>query len=354
MRRKSASCGFVRPESRKLAFLENTQEFWLQLERHFADLVEEQRTPRRLSDEANLVGRRSRERAFRVSEQLRLDEVLRERRTVDLHHRLLRTQAPEVNRVGDELLSGAGFAGDEDVRVRLCNALDQLEDVLHLLAASDDVAIRRSGRERVTQSPDLSGLVLTLDGLRDEDQQFLELDRLFDEEKGPGLRGFDGLRNRAVPRDHDDLGFGRCRPQAPNDFDTVDVREVQVREHDIEVAFARKRDSGFASRCRGDIEPFRRQMKPRKVEHRIVVVNDQHGTFLHQIRYSDVVRIGPLLNLGNAGPPRQRGNNRGKLDRLNGLRYVHLKSGRKRLHAIDGTAVCRQGNRRYLSAVFRR
>ena len=44
-----------------------------------------------------------------------------------------------MNRVGDQLLAGAVLALDQDVRVAGGDALDQLEQLLHLLALPDDV-----------------------------------------------------------------------------------------------------------------------------------------------------------------------------------------------------------------------
>ena len=66
------------------AVLEHPQELGLEIRRHLGDLVEEQRAPVRLLEQPRLVRGGAGERALDVAEQLGLDEVLGQRRAVDL------------------------------------------------------------------------------------------------------------------------------------------------------------------------------------------------------------------------------------------------------------------------------
>ena len=94
-----------------LALLEHAQELDLQLDRHLADLVEEQRAAVRLHEETRAavgVG----ERAAHVTEQLALEERLGDGAAVDGDERPLRAPAL-VESAGDQLFAGAAFAGDE-------------------------------------------------------------------------------------------------------------------------------------------------------------------------------------------------------------------------------------------------
>ena len=61
--------------------------------------------------------RRAGERARLVAEELALDERGRNRRAVDLDERLVPAPAGGVDRPGDQLLAGAGFAQDQHRRV---------------------------------------------------------------------------------------------------------------------------------------------------------------------------------------------------------------------------------------------
>src|SRR5215831_15520215 len=65
------------------ALLKRTQQLRLRRQRKIANLVQEQRSARRLLDAANLAARRAREGALLVAEELALDEILRERSAVD-------------------------------------------------------------------------------------------------------------------------------------------------------------------------------------------------------------------------------------------------------------------------------
>src|SRR5205814_822616 len=80
--------GARRAEPADLAVDEDAQELHLELERQLADLVEEQRAAVGGLEQADAVGRGIREGAFRVAEQLALEEVLGDRAAVDGDERL--------------------------------------------------------------------------------------------------------------------------------------------------------------------------------------------------------------------------------------------------------------------------
>src|SRR4051812_28408359 len=122
-----------------LALLENAQQLGLQIRRHLADLVEQQRAALGHLEQAFLVHRRAGERALLVAKELRLDQILGNRGAVDLDERPLRPFAVVVNCIGNQFFAGAVFTLDQDVRFAGRNTLDQLEQLLHLLAFADDV-----------------------------------------------------------------------------------------------------------------------------------------------------------------------------------------------------------------------
>jgi hypothetical protein len=67
-----------------LTLLQHAQQFRLQVRRHLADLVEHERAALGEFEQPHLVGVGAREGALLVAEELRLDEVLRNRGAVDL------------------------------------------------------------------------------------------------------------------------------------------------------------------------------------------------------------------------------------------------------------------------------
>ena len=100
-------------------------------------------------EEALLVGDGAGERAAHVAEEVRLEEVGRERAGVDRHERPGGARREPVERLRDELLAGAALADDEDRRARGRRLPDRLEDPLHRRRAADELAevaaARRAG-----------------------------------------------------------------------------------------------------------------------------------------------------------------------------------------------------------------
>ena len=93
----------------------------------------------RHAEQADLVGVGPGKRTLLVAEELALDQLLWDRRAVDLDERALDAIGVVVNRVGDQLFTCAVLALDQDVGVALGNGIDQLEELAHLLALADDV-----------------------------------------------------------------------------------------------------------------------------------------------------------------------------------------------------------------------
>jgi hypothetical protein len=62
----------------KLALLQNAEQFGLQLQRNFGDLIEEQRAAVSELKPAHAVASRARERTFRVTEELAFEELARD------------------------------------------------------------------------------------------------------------------------------------------------------------------------------------------------------------------------------------------------------------------------------------
>ena len=77
----------------ELPLLQDAQELHLQVQRHVADLVEEDRAAARQLEPSDAVPHRSRERALHVAEELALEQVARQGPAVDRHERARRCGA---------------------------------------------------------------------------------------------------------------------------------------------------------------------------------------------------------------------------------------------------------------------
>ena len=98
---------------------------------HLADLVEEDGAALGDFDQPLLVRVGAGERAAHVAEQLGLEQRLRHGAAVDGDERMLAPQRVEVHRARDQVLAGAGLAGDEHRAVGLGDRLDHPEHVEH-------------------------------------------------------------------------------------------------------------------------------------------------------------------------------------------------------------------------------
>src|SRR5690606_4086351 len=78
------------------------------------------------------------EGALLVAKQFALDEVLWDGCAVDLDEGLAGAARVGMQRLGDELLAGAGLAGDEYGGGGVRDPLDDVEDVLHRITGTDD------------------------------------------------------------------------------------------------------------------------------------------------------------------------------------------------------------------------
>ena len=99
-------------DGRELALLKHAQEPGLRVDRHVADLVEEQRAALRLLEPPHAARGSPGERALLMAEQLALDQLARDRGHVDCDERAASALAEIVQSAGYQLLAGAAFAHD--------------------------------------------------------------------------------------------------------------------------------------------------------------------------------------------------------------------------------------------------
>ena len=113
-------------EARELAVLQHLQQLGLQRRAHVADLVEEHRAVVGELELARLVLDRAGEGAALEAEQLRFEQLGRQRGAVHLDERLVAPERGGAERPRDKLLAGAAFAANEDRDVGVGDALDQV------------------------------------------------------------------------------------------------------------------------------------------------------------------------------------------------------------------------------------
>src|SRR5262249_18933683 len=93
----------------------------LSLRWEFADLIQENRPTIRQLEAPQPALHGAGERSLFMAEELRRDERWRNHGTVHAHEDARRSPRSFVDRTGDKLFAGTGFASDQDRRVRRSN-----------------------------------------------------------------------------------------------------------------------------------------------------------------------------------------------------------------------------------------
>ena len=116
--------GLVRADALNLAGLEKPQQHPLHAGAGLADLVHEGRAAVRELEDARAIAVRTRETPAHVPEQLRFEQRLRERGTIDVHEPRPPARAPFVDQIGDDFFADAAFPGDQNFGIAPCGVLD--------------------------------------------------------------------------------------------------------------------------------------------------------------------------------------------------------------------------------------
>jgi hypothetical protein len=116
---------------------QDAQQLHLEARAHLADLVEEDRSPVGELEAPGAGGNGAGEGPANVTEQLALQQLLRDRATVHRNEAAARAARQVVERARDQLLARAAVAGHEDGRTRGPDATQQVEDSPHARVVPD-------------------------------------------------------------------------------------------------------------------------------------------------------------------------------------------------------------------------
>src|SRR5262245_1523953 len=269
-----------------LAFLQHTEELGLQVRRHLADLVEEQRAPLGHLEEPFLVGLGARKGTLLVPEQFGLDQVLRNGRTVYLDEGALGPLGVVVDRVGDQLLAGAVLPLNQDIGVAAGYAFHQLEHLVHLLALADDVAEAELPFHLHLEEGVLVDEIPALDGPLEHGQQRIGLDRLLDEAVRAPLHRLDGLRHAAVAGDDDDFRVGVRLLELPQQLQPVDVGQHHVRDDNVGLPGLEDLLAPRTDHRSADLIPLMLEQNLQPLDHGRLVIDGEDPVFLFRCRHT--------------------------------------------------------------------
>src|SRR5262249_44596210 len=129
----------ITAEPANTAVRQDTQKLRLKGHRHFGDFVDEQRSSVCLFEHSLPGSNCASESSALVSEQLALDQRLRNRGRIDCHEWLTFAPAQFMNCPRRHFFTGAAFTRNHHGNVPLSDALDDREHIAHSLARSNEL-----------------------------------------------------------------------------------------------------------------------------------------------------------------------------------------------------------------------
>ena len=212
----------LRADPLDLALLQHAQQLRLRAQAHVADLVEEERAAVGLLELADLLRGGAGERALLVAEQLALDQLLGDRRAVDLHEgarrarRLLRWMARATSSLPTPLSPRDQHGGAGRRR-----APHGLADPRSAGLVAHHAVARLRARAAACGSPRAScswaSALRTASRMRSLSSGFSM------KSKAPSLRGLDRGLDRAVARDHHDRAALEPSPEPLQHLEPVEL-----------------------------------------------------------------------------------------------------------------------------------
>jgi hypothetical protein len=274
------------------------------VQRHLADLVQEERAAVGHAERAVVRRDRAGERAALPAEELGLDEVVGEVRARERDEGAASPRAARVDGLRDQALARAGLARHEHGRVaRRCH----VDDGAHLgeggRVADEHDAVRVAPLPVGLASLDALELE-HLDAAVDGDEERLELERLAEVVEGAGADRGHGVLELGERRHEDDLQRRAAREQAGAERVAAPVGELLVEEHHVDVARRREREGLVQASRRERGEPARGERVAQAAAQERVVVDDQHGARAAGVGRA-LARDGPIR--AHAPRPREDG-----------------------------------------------
>ncbi len=267
--------GPVTPYGAHLALLEHTQQLGLRAEVQLRDLVEEERTAVRFTEEPTARHARAGEGAFVVSEELGIRQIQREGRTVEAHEGRMRTRTGTHDGLGQALLSGAALPRDQHRDVLARDSLHHQREPLH-------------GRRRKHHRPrerELCGELRVVDAqayrirraLHHREQLF-GLEGLPKIVEGPHLHRLDRGPLGSMRGDQDDFGREGAFSQSTQELEAIHLWHPQVGEDQMMMSLIGVIVGGERARsvrCIRHLEARVLQDAPERVSNTFVVIHDQ-------------------------------------------------------------------------------
>ena len=199
--------------------------------------------------------------------------MLGDGRAIDGQERLLAAVAVVINGARDQLLAGAAFAADQGGGIRGGELADQLEDLLHRLAAPDNAQLVIFLLQQGLVGDDLPHVAGGLQGVEDDLLQLGHVKRLEQIVVGAQLHRLDGGLRRAVGGHQDDQQLGIGVVNAPQGFQPREAAHAHVHDHEVGFETGDDPQALLAARRGGQLDVGRIEDALKRILHVRFVVN---------------------------------------------------------------------------------
>ena len=223
-----------------------------------------------------------------MAEELALEQRLGHRGAIDRDEGPPHALAALVDGARDELLAGAGLAGDEDRHVGVRDARDEVVDARHRARAADDLLGRRDAPDLLAEAPHLARQRAVSERARERDLQLLDVEGLGDEVVRARADRADRRLEAAERGDHDHRDIGEDLGEALAERDAVEATHVEVGDDGIDALVRGQQVERVAAVRRvPHREAALAEGAPQHLAHARVVLDHQHTARRH-IRHADL------------------------------------------------------------------
>src|SRR5579864_6983613 len=223
----------TRPDRLEALFLEHAQDFGLRAQAHVSDFVEEESAAVGLLEFSDLVFGRTGKTAFHVAKQFGFNQLFGNCGAADLDKQALASQTGGVQGASHKFLASSAFAVNQNPAVGGGRDGDLLAQGLHGHAVANNlIAMAKLDAQELIFFLQAA----LLDGVADQDDDFVERERLLDEIESAEFGGADGGFNGAVSGDHDYRGRPLRGLKSAEGLEAVHAGEPNVEEDDFHVA----------------------------------------------------------------------------------------------------------------------
>jgi hypothetical protein len=230
-----------------LTLLQGPQELRLEVEPEHADLVQKQRAGVRYFEFSELPCVGAREGAPFVPEQLRLEQLGRQRSAVHGHEGAVAAAALPVDRACNQLLARAGLSTDEHRGRRVSDPAHEVVHSTHRGRSADQLVEALVPRQLAPEVPHLPLQGAPLESAVDRPAQVVHRDRLRQVVRSAELYRLDGGADGSDGSDEDHLQAGVEVLESLEHFHPLHAREAHVEEAHVHVVCPHGLDRGAAA-----------------------------------------------------------------------------------------------------------